>query len=160
MADTEVAFHSLDSVAHQHGNGHGADAARDRRDGTGHCFDGFGIDVTAEFAVFITVDADVDHDSAFFHHIGRNHAGSAYSCNQNISLTSKAGDVRRVAVHNGDRGIFFQKHQGLGFADNIGAAENDGVFAFRVAAGFFQERHDAVGRTGTKARAARQQFAG
>src|SRR5918993_3875790 len=55
------ALGGLEGVDQQHGDGHGPDAARHRRDPAGHLAHPGEVDVAAKLAFFVAVHADVDH---------------------------------------------------------------------------------------------------
>ena len=84
---------------HQHGNGHGADAAGDGRNVRGLRGDGVELDVAdqavaAFFAgVFHAVDADVDYIDAVFDHICGHEIGASDRGDENVRLACDAREV-------------------------------------------------------------------
>ena len=70
------------------------------------------------------------------------------------------GQICRAAVHDRDGGVLFEKHQRLGLAHDVGAADHDGMLAGGIAPRFLKKLHDAVGRTRTKTSATREERAG
>ena len=55
-------FGQLQRVKKEHGDRHRPDAARHRGDGGRFAFDRVKIHIAAEFAGFVAVDPDIDHD--------------------------------------------------------------------------------------------------
>ena len=89
----------LEGVFHEHGDGHGADAAGNGSDGA--ALGGYAgeIDIASEavagfFAgVFDAVDADIDDDGSVFYPIGLDHIGATYGGDKDVSAAADGGEV-------------------------------------------------------------------
>lgn len=89
---------SLGGVLHQHGTGHGANAAGHRGDVTRHgaCF--LKVHIAVQLAVRTAVDADIDHHGAGLDHIASHKTSAANGGNQNIRVGADFFQVGRMGM--------------------------------------------------------------
>lgn len=89
---------SLGGVLHQHGTGHGANAAGHRGDVACHgaCF--LKVHIAVQLAVRTAVDANIDHHGAGLDHIAGHKTSAANGCNQNIRVGADFFQVGRVGM--------------------------------------------------------------
>lgn len=147
----------VEGVLEEHGDGHGTDAAGDGGDGAGDFGAGVVVGITDEaiatfgIGVIFAVDADIDDDSAWFEHIAGDHFGAADGGDDDIGFFEVGVEVAGPAVADGDGGVGFLEEHGDGKANDIGAADDDGIGATDFDTTSFEEDHTAVGGTGDKA---------
>lgn len=128
-------FGCFQRIQHQHGAGHGANAAGHRGDVTG-LLAGLGkIDVPVQLAVSAAVDAHVDDDSAGLDHIAGDKALAAHGGHQNIGGGADLFQVLGLGVADGDGGVLGQQQQRGGLAHDVGAADDHGIFTGDLGAG-------------------------
>jgi hypothetical protein len=163
-------------VAHQHGDGHGADAAGNRSERAGGV-DGAGMDIAEKSAAFgaeffetvgkiseealgffdigDAVGANVNDRGAGLDPVWLDAASFAHSGDDDIGAAEDIGKVARFGMTNGDGGVGVHEEKGHGFADNIAAAEDDGVGAFDLdfvaAQNFHAAGRSASDQAGTSA---------
>ncbi len=159
-------FHS---VAHKHGDGHGADAAGHRGEKAGGV-NGVGMNVanqdTAFFAEFFQtrkrvvqqasgfrgignfVGAHIDDGGAGADPVGLNETRFAHGGNQNIGAAHDFGKIARFGMANGDGGVCMHEEKRHGFADDITSAKDNGVGAFDGDLVATQNFHAAGGSAG------------
>ena len=123
-------------------------------------FDAFKVHVATQFALGVAVHAHVDHHRAGFDHVGGQDIDLADGSHNHVGLQGHGLEVFGAAVANGDRGIFLQQHQRHGFAHNVAATNDHGVFAFEVKANALQHLHAAIRGAGPEARATHHEGAG
>src|SRR5882762_9832076 len=162
-------------VAHEHGNGHGSDAAGNRSERAGSV-DRIGVHVTNEhgtllakflktsreiaqqglglFCVGDFICADIDDYGARANPVGLDVAGFAHSRDDDIRPANDAGEVASFGMADGHRGICMHQQKRHRFANDIAAAEDDGVCALDLNIVAAQDFHAAGGRAGDEARAA------
>src|SRR3984957_10954762 len=141
----------FDGVAHEHGDGHGTDAARNRSESAGGV-DGIGMDVADQdgafgFEFFKTlreifeeafgfggvgdpIGADVDHRSTGLDPVGCDVASFAHGGYDDIGPTDDVREVASFGMAHRDGGVGVQEQQSHGFADDVAAAEDHGVCSF------------------------------
>jgi len=73
--------------------------------------------------------AHVDHGGAGFDPIGLNVTGPADGGDENVGAANHFGEIARFRMANRDRGVGVEQKQRHGFADNVAAAEDDGICA-------------------------------
>jgi len=139
----------LEGVFHEHGDGHGSDAARNGCDGA--AFGGYAgeIDIAGEavarfFAgVFDAVDADIDDDDTVFDPIGLDHIGAAYGGDEDIGTAADGGEVfgSRMGDGDGGIGIFCHEEQSHGLADDHAATKDYGFGTIGIDASGGEEAH-------------------
>ena len=127
----------LNRVDHEHGDGHGADAAGDGSDDGSLLLHAVEVDVADEAiaallrGVFDTVDADVDNRGAVLDHVGRDGVGPSGGNNEDVGLARERGHVLRAGMADRDGGVgvllLLEQHVGNRFADDIAASHHDGV---------------------------------
>src|SRR3954452_19912149 len=82
----------LHRVGEQHRDRHWSHAAGHRSDGGGLLRDRLEVDVAGE-AVLGSVSADIDHDRALAHHLGRHELGAPDRCHEDIGPAADVGQV-------------------------------------------------------------------
>jgi hypothetical protein len=139
-----------DSVAHEHGDGHGADAAGNRSKKSGRV-KGVGMNVAdkhaALFAEFVKalgevfqqarrlggignfVGADIDDGSSRADPVGLYVARFAHGRDDNIGATHEFREISRFGVADSDRSVCVHEKESHGLADDVAAAQNDRVGA-------------------------------
>ena len=138
-------------VAHEHGDGHGANAAGNRSEKA--CgVDGVGVNVTDQNAAFLTeffqarkrifqqargfsgignlVGADIDHRGAGADPVRLDESRFAHGGNENIGAANDFGKIACFGMANGDGSVGMHQEKSHGLADDVAAAEHDGVGAF------------------------------
>ena len=141
----------FDGVAHEHGDGHGADAAGDGSQRTGGVHsvrmnvadehgtllaefceslreifqEFFGFEFVGDF-----VRADVNNGGAGFEPVGFDVTGFAHRSDDDVRATNDVWQVARFGVADGDGGVRVHQEKSHRLADDVAAAENDGVGAF------------------------------
>ena len=173
-------------VAHEHCNGHGADAAGDGRERASD-MDGVWMNVADEGAAFgaeffetvwkileqalgffgigDTVGADVNDRGAGpprrggFYPVGFDVAGFAHGGDDDIGAAEDIGQVARFGMADGDGGVGVHEEKRHGFADDVAAAEDHGVGAFDRDFVAAQNFHAAGGSAGHQAGASADEAA-
>jgi len=162
----------FDGVAHEHGDGHGADAAGDGSEGAGNVDRG-GMDVADEGAAFgakfceavgevlkkalgffrvgDAIGANVDDGSAGLDPAGLHEAGFAHGGDDDISAADNIGEIARLGMADGDGGVGVHEEKGHGLANDVAASEDDGVGAFERDSVAAQNFHAAGGSAGDQA---------
>src|SRR5712664_699391 len=168
----------FDGVAHEHGDGHGADAAGHRRERSGNV-DGAGMDIADESASFgaeffeavrkvvkeplgffevrNAVGTDINDRRAGLDPVRFHVAGFAHGGDDDIGAAEDFGQIARFGMADGDSGVGVHQEQGHGFADDVAAAEDDGVGAFDLDVVAAQNFHAAGGSAGDQAGASADQ---
>src|SRR5260370_1354390 len=159
-------------VAHEHGDGHGADAAGHRRERSGNV-DGTGMDVADESASFgaeffeavrkvvkeplgfcevrNAVGANIDDRRAGLDPVRFHVAGFAHGGHDDIGAAEDIRQVARFGMADGDGGVGVHEEKGHGFADDVAAAKDHGVGAFDFDVVAAQNFHAACGSAGDQA---------
>src|SRR5467141_3504773 len=141
----------FDGVAHEHGDGHGSDAAGHGRERSGNV-DGAGMDVADESASFGTeffeavwkavkkplgffgvsnaVGADIYDHGAGLDPVGFHITGPAHGGDDDIGAAEDIVQVARFGMADRDGGIGVHEEKSHGLTDDIAAAKDDGVGAF------------------------------
>src|SRR6266851_1975294 len=167
-------------VAHEHGDGHGADAAGHGRERSGNV-DGAGVDVADEsaslaaeffeavwkvvkeplgfFEVRNTVGANIDDCCAGLDPVRFHVAGFAHGGDDDIGAAEDFGQIARFGMADRDGGVGVHQEQGHGFADDVAAAKDHGVGAFDLDFVAAQNLHAAGGSAGDQAGAPADQAA-
>ncbi len=176
----------FDGVAHEHGDGHGANAAGDGSERSGNV-DGARMDVADEGAAFgaefleavrkilkkalsffgvgDAVGANIDDRRAGPPRRGRfdpvrlDIAGFAHGGNHDVGAAEDAGQIARFGMANRDRGIGVHEEQSHGFSDDVAAAEDDSVGAFDLDFIAAQNFHAAGGSASYEAGASADEAA-
>lgn len=159
LRELVLLFGGLEGVAHEEGDGHGADAAWDGSDGGAFGGDFGEIHVAGEAVavfrggVFDAVDADVDDDGARFDPIGFDHFGATDGGDDDVGAAANGGEVVRTGVGDGDGGVnaFCHEKECHGLADDHGATDDDGFCASGFDACFLEEEEAACGGAGDEA---------
>ena len=136
----------LERILHQHGNGHRAGAARDRRH-IGGLLHHLGSNIAADLALGVAVDADIDNDRALLDHIGRDEARFADSGDQNIRAAADLCEILCAAVADGDRAVTVQQQHTHRLADDVRAADDHAFLALGIDAVLVEQLHHARRRT-------------
>ena len=76
------------------------------------------------------VGADIDHGGAGTDPVRLDEARFAHGRNKNIGAANDFGKVACFGMANGDRGVGMHQEERHGLADDVAAAEHDGVGAF------------------------------
>src|SRR5882757_5394502 len=159
-------------VAHEHGNGHGADAAGNRTERAGGV-GRIGMHVTNEhgtllakflktcreiaqqgfgfFRVGYLIGANIYDRGARTNPVGLDVAGFAHSRDDDIRPADDAGEVASFGMADGDGGIGMHEQKRHRFANDVAAAEDDGVGALNLDIVAAQNFHAARGRARDKA---------
>src|SRR6266851_5722224 len=162
----------FDGVAHEHGDGHGADAAGHGRERSGNV-DGAGMDVADEsaslgaeffeavrkvvkeplgfFEVRNAVGTDINDRRAGLDPVRFHVAGFAHGGDDDIGAAEDIGQIARFGMADGDGGVGVHEEKGHGFADDVAAAEDNGVGAFDLDFVALQNFHAAGGSAGDQA---------
>src|ERR1700731_1519675 len=141
----------FDGVAHEHGDGHGTDAAGHGRERSGNV-DGAGMDVADQSAAFGTelfeavwkvvkkplgffgvrnaIGAHIDDRGAGLDPVRFHEAGLAHGGDEDIGAAENIGQVARFGMANRDGGVGVHEEEGHGLADDVAAAEHHGIGAF------------------------------
>jgi hypothetical protein len=160
-------------VAHEHGDGHGADAAGNWSESASGV-DGIGMNVSDEdialgvkffetcrkifqqafgfFRIGDAVGTDVDDSGSSFYPIAFHIASFAHCRDDDIGAAYDARKVTRLGVADGDGGVGVHEEQSHGFTDDVTAAEDDSVGAldgnFGAAKNFHASRGSASDEAG------------
>src|SRR6202012_4877554 len=102
----------------------------------------------------------VDEHGAGFDHVGRDEACATDGGDPDVGVAGEAGEVAGLAVADGDGGGVVEEHGGGGFADDVGAADDDGVLAGDGEVAALEDLDDAGGGAGREAGLAGEQAAG
>jgi hypothetical protein len=170
----------FDGVAHQHSNGHRANAAGNRSESAGS-IDRGGMDVADEGAAFgaeffetvwkiaeealgflgvgDAVGANVDDCGPRLDPVWLDVASFAYSGDEDIGAAEDTGQIARFGMTNGDGGVGMHEEKRHWFADDVAAAEDDGVGAFDLDFVAAQDFHAAGGSAGDQAGASADEAA-
>jgi hypothetical protein len=162
-----------DGVAHQHGDGHGADAAGNGRKKSGRV-KGIGMNVAdkhaALFAEFIEalgevfqqarrldrignfVGADIDDGSSRADPVGLDVARFAHGRDDNIGATHEFREISRFGVADGDRSVCVHEKESHGLADDVAAPQNDRVGALDRNLVALKNFHASGGSAGDESR--------
>ncbi len=148
----------LQGVGHEHGDGHGADAAGGGGDGGGDFLDFVAEYVAAEAVALLAgvvvdaVHADVDDDGAGFDVFFGNHFGASDGGDEDVGLAADGGHVLGAAVDDGDGGVapvgLAREQEGEGSADDVGASGDNDAFALGHDVVAFEQFDDAFGGAG------------
>ena len=152
-------FGSLHHVLHQHGGGHGADAAGNGRDGLNDRLDLVKLGVAGDAAlaalgvdlVLVPVDGHVhDHLSGADIVLGQavQHTGGG---NNDVRVPADFSGVHRLGMADGNGGVLAHEHHGGGLADHQAAANDRGVLALAVDTVVVQNLHAGGGGAGGEA---------
>lgn len=151
-------FEGAEGVVHEHGDGHGADAAGDGGHVAGFGGNGVVVGIADEAVApgslggFDAVDADVDNGGAVFDHVGGDEVGAPDGGDEEVGLSGDGGEVGGAGMTDGDGGVagegFAHHEEGGGFADDLAAPEDDDVFTFGLDAAAGDEFDDAGGGAG------------
>ena len=154
-----TSFRGFKCVDQQHGNGHGADTARHRRNVARHFFHRRKVDIAAQLTLGRSVHADVDDDRTGLDHLGCQDVAPANRSDHDVGLARVVADIGRRAVTDGDRRIGLQQQQGHRLAHRVAASNDHRVLAAQIDAGGLYQFHAAIRRAGSKTRCAGHQFA-
>ena len=143
---------------HEHGDGHGTDAAGDGGDGAAFRGDFVEGDIADEAAalgggrVVDAIDTDVDDGGALLDEISGDKTGFADGGDEDVGRAADVGDVFGAAVGDGDGGVaafaFVHEQQGHRFADDHASSEHNGVGAGGFDARFHEEALASEGGAG------------
>ena len=106
------------------------------------------------------VDADVDEGGAGLDHVRSDEAGAADGGDEDVGLASDCGEVARLRVADGDGRVLVQQQHGDGLADDVAAADDDGVLAGDGNVAALENLDDSGGRAGRERGTAGLQAAG
>src|SRR5712672_499879 len=165
-------------VAHEHGIGHGSDAAGNRSERAGSV-DRVGVHVTNEHGTLLAkflktsreiaqqglgflylgdfICSDIDDSGAGSNPVSLYVAGFAHSRDDDIRPADEAGEIASFGMADGDGGVCVHKQQGHRFTNDIAAAEDNGVCALDLNIVAAQNLHAAGGRAGNEAGTAADQ---
>ena len=132
-----------EGVVHEHGDGHGADAAGDGGDGSSARLSAGEIDVAAEFVVIATIYTDVDDYCALFKPFALDGAAAADGGDDDVGGSAELGEVGAARVGDGGGAVGVEQELGYGFADDVGSADDEGGFALELDASALQQDHAA-----------------
>lgn len=159
-------------VAHEHGDGHGTDTPGNGREGTGGV-DGIGMDVADEHGTFGVeffealgkiseqgggfgsvcnfVGAHVDDGGAGLDPVGGDIGGFAHGGDDDVGAADDVGKIASLGMADGDGGVGVHEKESHGLADDITAAEDDGVGAGEGNLIAVENLHAAGGSAGDEA---------
>ena len=131
---------ALEGVPEKHRYRHGADTARNGRDGACDLGAALEICVANETeplrlrGIGNPVHAHVDHDGAFFEHVAGKRVWPPCRDDDDVCVAGEVPDVRRsrVAEGYGRIRLLAGKKRGDGLADDVASADHDGVLAANV----------------------------
>ena len=109
----------MKAIVEQHRNSHRADSARNRGDGSCFLADFIELDITAQFAVFVTVHCNIDHDSLIFHMIRCDQSGLSGCGNQNIRLFADLLQIARARMTDRNRCIPAEQKKRQRLSDDL-----------------------------------------
>lgn len=147
----------MEGVFHEHGDGHGADAAGDGGDGGGEGGDLFVGYVAYEASAGLfggvrdAVDSYVDDDRAFLDPVCFYHFRAAYGGDENVGAAADGGEVFGTGVGDCDCGVSGDEERCDGFAYEHAAAEDYRFCSFGVDFRAFEEFDAAEGGAGDEA---------
>ena len=140
-------------VAHEHGDGHGANAARDGGERTGR-IDGIGMNIADERGAFgaefleplgkiaeeafsflcirDAVRTHINHGGTRLDPAGFNEASLTHGGHDDVRAAGDFGKISRFRVANRNRGVGMHEQKRHGFAHDVTAAEDDGVGALEL----------------------------
>ena len=143
-----------ESIFHQCCDGHRSYAAGHRGDiaAKGRYFVEFDVSFEGEAGFFSGIghsgDADVDNDGARPDHGSVDEFGPAEGCDDDIALKAELAQVMGMRVADGDGAIAWlgigAEQDAHGSADDIAAADDDGMFATGIDLIVFEEQEDTV----------------
>lgn len=149
LALLEEALSRQDRVLHEHGDRHGTDTSGHGRDEGRDLARRVKVDVAHEARprlarrVLDKVGPDVDDDRARLEPRGLDKARDANRGDDNVGLADNLLEVLGARVALGDGRVLAAEEGAHGRADNVAAAEDDGVLAADVDPGRLEEEHDA-----------------
>ncbi len=162
LSVTVLSLTGLHCVFHEHGNGHGTDAAGDGGDFGAERGDVVEIDIAddaeAGFArgVVDAVDADVDDNGSGGHHVGGNEAGTTDGGDDDVGGAENSGEVLCARVAESDSGVavdvFAGEEEGNRFANDETTTDDGDVFPLYFNARADEEFDNSRGRAGTEGR--------
>ena len=147
LAGGESIFHQCCNGHRSYAAGHGGDIAAE-----GGYFIEFNVSFEGEAGFFSGIgqpgDADIYNNSPGFDHGGVDEFGPAEGCDDDIALKAEFTQVMGMGVADGDGAIaglgVGAEQDAHGSADDIAAADDDGMFATGVDLIVFEEQEDAV----------------
>src|SRR5215510_15856732 len=109
---TELAGGAAQRVLHEHGDGHGADAAGHGGNGAHPRGGGLEVHVARELARVQAVHPDVDDHRAFLDHVARDEARAARSHTENVRAAAMRREIAGARVAHGHGGIAREEELG------------------------------------------------
>ena len=140
----------LDSVDEQHGDGHGADAPGNRRNGACDLAHRGVIHVTAKLSVCCTVNPHINHNGARFNHVTGDHSRFPSGHDNNVSMTCVPGEIARLRVANSHCGTSRLKQHCHWLSNDITCTDNYGYSAAQRDLLRLKYFHHTVWRAGCK----------
>ena len=110
------------------------------------------LDVAHELAALEAVHPDVDDDGALLHPRPLHQLGLPDGSHQDVGARDLAGQVDGSRVSDRDGGVRLEEHHRHRLTDDVGAADDEGPQALRIATRRGQEPHDAGRRAGPRSR--------
>ncbi len=117
---------------------------------------GFALCVAEKEAVELlagvdAVDADIDEGCAGLDHLRGDESGATDGGNEDVGLARYLSEVSGFGVADCDGGILVEQQHGGGLADDVAAADDDGVLAGDGNIAALEDFDDAGGRAGARA---------
>ena len=106
------------------------------------------------------VHADVDHGRAGLDPVGADHPRAADGGDQDVGAAADLGEVARARVADGDRRVGSEQQLRHRLAEQVRAADHDGLGALERRAGLREQQHHAGRRARPQAVAAQRERAG
>ena len=155
----ELILRRFYGIVHEHGDGQKAYAAGYGRYGAGYFFGVFKVHVADELFGSDAVDADVDDGCARLDHVSGDEVRPADCRYEDVSRAADFLEVARVRMADGDSGVLAEQELCHGLADDIAAADDDGVRSVDGNMSFLEHFEAAVRRAGYHALLAQHQLA-
>jgi hypothetical protein len=174
-SETSAHFGCADGVGHEHGDGEWANPTGNGRvgasalerlgmdvsdDGGSALEEGcFTLGIAGEEAIEIftrgdAIDTNIDKCGATLDHFRSDEAGTANGGYEDIGLARDFFEVASLGVTYGDGGVVVEKEHGSGFADNVTAADDDGMLTSDGNMAALEDLNDTGRRAGRESGAA------
>ena len=116
--------HAPHAVGHQHGNGHRAYAAGNRRNVRGLRRHAVEVHIPAELVVLVPVNSHVYDHSSVFHIAFIHHLRPAHGHHQDVRTLGDFPQILRPGMTHRHRAVLPQQQHGHGLAHDVAAAQH------------------------------------
>src|SRR6266481_5940017 len=130
-------------VREQHRDRHRPNAARHRRDPGGALARGGELDVADELAVGGAIDADVDHHRTVANPVAAHELRASNRGDDDVRAAHDGGEIAGARVANRHGRVLLEQHERDRLADEVAAADDDGIGTAQLETGLGDEAHDA-----------------